>query len=334
MADARPLLRRQRIVLCRVPQERDDVTDRGKADAHHDRIACAVDELEDRAVVEARRGRPRDLDMAVVEQTPREAGRRDARIGLAFSHRQGRTGRVGNRIDQRADEALLGPLVDVAVAEQPGGLGDELLAHHAGNAGDGRKMRRQAIGARRHVTLPAVPHQREAEAHQEAVTGVLGVPAVRCTVEPRHDRLVAAIGHVVYEATIAAIEIERLQDAEVALIFDVTARVARGPIEVDDTGIQAMCRIEFAEHRAVQPLIGPTAPNSAPPNTGVFPSAISIRFTPPPAPMMSSRASSSLTGSLATPPGCRKGTSSLLLEAPPFALRSRSTDEIRPLAQE
>src|SRR5213078_4479543 len=72
----------------------------------------------------------------------REAGRRDARIGLAFSHRQGRTGRVGNRIDQRADEALLGQLVDVAVAEQPGGLGDELLAHHAGNAGDGRKMRR------------------------------------------------------------------------------------------------------------------------------------------------------------------------------------------------
>jgi len=39
-----------------VPQERDDVTDRGKADAHHHRIACAVDELEDRAVVEAGRG--------------------------------------------------------------------------------------------------------------------------------------------------------------------------------------------------------------------------------------------------------------------------------------
>src|SRR5205085_7541109 len=138
-------------------------------------------------------------------------------------------------------------------------------------AGDGRKARSQPIGARRHVTLPAAPHQREAEAHQEAVTGVLGVAAVRCTVEPRHDRLVAAIGHVVYEATIAAIEIERLQDAEVALIFDVTARVARGPIEVDDTGIQAMCRIEFAEHRAVQPLISPHGTEFRAAEHGSFP---------------------------------------------------------------
>ena len=43
---------------------------------------------------------------------------------------------------------LLGQLLDIAVAEQPGGLGDELLAHHAGDAGYGRKARRQAIGAR------------------------------------------------------------------------------------------------------------------------------------------------------------------------------------------
>jgi len=99
-----------------VPQERDDVTDRGEADAHHDRTPRAVDELEDGAVVVARHGRPRYLDMAVVDQTPRDAGRREARIGLAFSHRQGRTGRVGNRIDQRADEALLGQLADVGVA--------------------------------------------------------------------------------------------------------------------------------------------------------------------------------------------------------------------------
>src|SRR5262249_17349209 len=69
--------------------------------------------------------------------------------------------------------------------------------------------------------------------------------------------LVAAIGHVVYEAPIATIEIERLQDLEVALILDVAVRVARGPIEVDDPDIQRMCRIEFAEYRAVQPFIRP-----------------------------------------------------------------------------
>jgi hypothetical protein len=54
-------------------------------------------------------------------------------------------------------------------------------------------------------------------------------------------------------AGVAAIEIERLQDPEVALIRDVTVRVARGPIEVHDPDIQAVCRIEFAEYRAVQP---------------------------------------------------------------------------------
>jgi hypothetical protein len=54
----------------------------------------------------------------------------------------------------------------------------------------------------------------------------------------------------------AAIEIERLQDPEVALILDVTMRVARGPIEVDDPDIQAMCRIEFgAADRACSPRI-------------------------------------------------------------------------------
>src|SRR6516165_3824027 len=84
---------------------------------------------------------------------------------------------------------------------------------------------------------------------------MLGVSTVRRTVEPRHDRLVAAIGHIVYEAPIAAIEIERLQDPEVALILDEAQRVARGPIEVDDPDIPGMCRIEFAEYRAVQAFI-------------------------------------------------------------------------------
>ena len=118
-----------------------------------------------------------------------------------------------------------------------------------------RAVRRSAPGG----TSPCQPLHttREAAPHQEAVAGVLGVPTVRRAVEPRHDRLVAAIGHVVHQATIAAIEIERLQDAEVALILDVTVRVARGSVEVDDAGIQVMCRVKFAEHRAVQPLIGP-----------------------------------------------------------------------------
>ena len=84
---------------------------------------------------------------------------------------------------------------------------------------------------------------------------MLGVPAVRRTVEPRHDRLVAAIGYIVHQATIATVEIERFQNAEVAVILDVTARIAGSLVKVDDTGIQAMSRIEFAEHCAMQALI-------------------------------------------------------------------------------
>ena len=64
---------RQRIAVRRMAQECHDVADRGEADAHHDRIARAVDELEDRAAIEAWRGRTRDLDMAVVDQPPRRA---------------------------------------------------------------------------------------------------------------------------------------------------------------------------------------------------------------------------------------------------------------------
>src|SRR3954468_22622737 len=93
--DARAPLRRQRIVSRFMAQERDDVADRGKADAHYDRIAGAVDELVDRAAVEAGGGRPRNLDMAVIDQTPRKTGWRDARIGLALPHRQCRPVRVG-----------------------------------------------------------------------------------------------------------------------------------------------------------------------------------------------------------------------------------------------
>jgi hypothetical protein len=82
------------------------------------------------------------------------------------SHRQGRQpDRPAYR--RSAPRTLL----DVVVTEQPGGLGDELLPHHAGDAGDCRKARSQAIGARPHVTLLAAPHQRKSAGHQQAVAG-------------------------------------------------------------------------------------------------------------------------------------------------------------------
>src|SRR6516165_3093648 len=90
VADARPLLWRQRIVLGCMPQERDEVADGGEPDAHHDRITRAVDKLVDGATIEPRNGRSGDLDMAIIDQTPREAGRHRPRITLALPHRQRR----------------------------------------------------------------------------------------------------------------------------------------------------------------------------------------------------------------------------------------------------
>ena len=68
------------------------------------------------------------------------------------------------------------------------------------------------------------------------------VTTIRRPVGPRHDdRLVAAIEHVVDKAAVAIVEIERLQDPEVAAILDIAPRIARGPVEVDDPGIQGVC---------------------------------------------------------------------------------------------
>src|SRR6516225_627701 len=79
------------------------------------------------------------------------------------------------------------------------------------------------------------------------------------------------LGTFVHHAPVAASEIERLQDPEVALGFDVSVRVERGPIEVDDPDIQGMCRIEFAEYCAVQPFIRPDGAEFRAAKHGRFP---------------------------------------------------------------
>src|SRR4051812_26721505 len=100
---------------------------------------------------------------------------------------------------------------------------------------------------------------------------MLRMAAVRRAIEPRHDRLVATIGHVVDEATVAAVEIERFQNPEVAAILDIAPCIARGPVEVDDPGIQRVCRIDFAEYRAVQTLIGADGTEFRAAEHGTFP---------------------------------------------------------------
>jgi hypothetical protein len=54
------------------------------------------------------------------------------------------------------------------------------------------------------------------------------------------------------------------------------------PIEIDDPGIQEMSRMELAEYRAVQALIGPYGAEFSAAEHGTFPLGTSIRRTPPP----------------------------------------------------
>ena len=84
------------------------------------------------------------------------------------------------------------------------------------------------------------------------------------------------------------------QDTEVALILDITMRVARGSVEVDDPRIQAMCRVEFPIYCAVQPLIGPDGTEFRATEHGRFPldyldpphAAANVHGVLPPAPLI------------------------------------------------
>ena len=143
------------------------------------------------------------------------------------------------------------------IAEATGLLGDELLAYHAGDAGDDRKVRDQAIVARRHVALPGAPHQGVAAAHQETVAGVPRMAALRRAVQPRHDQLVAAVGHIVHQPAVAACRIARPQDAEFGPVFDQAVRVARRAVEVDDAAIERMVRVDLARRAPGEVLVRP-----------------------------------------------------------------------------
>ena len=203
--------------------------------------------------------------MAIIKETPGKSLRLCARIGLALTHgkRCLRGIPICDGIGQGPDEAVVGRFLDVGIAEQAGCFGDELLTHHAGQwtirTGGDREPCNETIGARRDIALPCAPDDGEAVTHQEPVAGRLRMAPLGGTIKSRQHRLIAPIGHIVQQPAIAAIQINRLQNAEFDLILHATPRIAWRLVEIDDVGVQVMRGIQFAKRGAMQSLIGSDA---------------------------------------------------------------------------
>ncbi len=248
-----------------MPQERDQITDRGETDAHHLGIPGGINELINRAAIEA--GWPDNFNMCRVNIAPRKAGWGDALVPLPLAHRQRRfvSRQIGGLIRQRTNERSLRRFLDERIAwTEP--LRDELVAIDAGR-GHGRKPRVQSVRAGRHAGLPGAPDQRKAVPHQESVAGMRRgrrAIAVGAAIEPGQRDLVAAVGHVVQQPAIAFREVRRRHQREVGTVLHPSMGVARRLGQIDDHGIQRMRRIEFAMDRATQALVSPDRAKHAP----------------------------------------------------------------------
>jgi len=82
----------------------------------------------------------------------------------------------------------------------------------------GSETRDQTIVARRHVALHAL-HTRVNPLRIRKPLPAVSDGHLGRAIQPRHDRLIAAIGHVVNQHAVAARKINRLQNAEFALVF-------------------------------------------------------------------------------------------------------------------
>ena len=139
-------IRRTRGIRALVAQERHDIARRRQSEADHLRVLGLIDELVDRAGVEA--VRPRDRDLARSVEPERKPGRR--RGGSASRWRTVsfalRRIEVGGRIAQRRTDRVLHMVEDVFLAREPGDLRHDR---------DGQD-RSPAAGLQ--VALPAAPH--------------------------------------------------------------------------------------------------------------------------------------------------------------------------------
>ena len=225
-----------------VAEERDRVAHRRESDPEHDRVLRLVDELVDRAPVEARR--TVDLDLRVADVTPLQVVRPLALRILRRSHRQHAPARLerGSRIRQPPAGNGLGVIED------------ELLERRADNRRAVGIVRHRQVGddvrlGRHQVALPSDPDEGEAALEQRRL-GRSGP---------------ASVGDRVIERPVPAGHVDRPVDLDRRPVFDPPSRIAGCVREVHDVLVAGIRRIDLTGNCAAQQLVladipeGPTA---------------------------------------------------------------------------
>src|SRR3990172_11674775 len=138
-------------------------------------------------------------------------------------------------------------------------LGAEFTHDGLAAVGRDRHLQHQPVFYRHQIALPAAPDDRVALAHEKAIAGVFDrarVVALGRIVEKRDDSLVAAVGRVEENLTVAARHVHGLQNTKIAGVLDAPAAVARRFAEIDDDFIKPVFRIDLAIDPTHQLFVG------------------------------------------------------------------------------
>ena len=95
------------------------------------------------------------------------------------------------------------------------------------------------------VALPARPHQRVPQAHQEAVAGVLGLGHVRAgAIVEAHETSVAPVGEFVENTLIAPAHLDRFDDVQRGRELDQPLGIAGSQVQVNDVRQALLFRVD------------------------------------------------------------------------------------------
>src|SRR5262245_45771613 len=174
----------------------------------------------------------------------------------------------------------------------PGVMGVELLAHAAAQrpavALGERQTSHDVVAAVDEVALPARPDQGVAQAHQEAVAGVLGLRHVgAATVVEAREAAVTAVRELVQNTAMASGGLDWLDDVQRDGELDEAGGIARRQVEIDDRGQAGLARVDREVDIAEQALIGPGMAEGGAPGEGltaldVEPDLVACHHGPPP----------------------------------------------------
>ena len=105
----------------------------------------------------------------------------------------------------------------------------------------------------RHIVLPAAPDHGVALAHQKAIARF---EAANRTVKIRQHGGVAPIDDIQEQPLVAALERDGLEQADICRTTHQAMRIPWGALQVSDTCVGGMVRVDSEVHRAIQLLVG------------------------------------------------------------------------------